>query len=355
VGKALGKYWPDGFDEQEKLEALRICSLAFIRMGKPNERTAQHVMDSLTSMYPSNSPRLNRELAQMLIYLGVPDVVQKSMELMARAETQEEQLHYIFHLRTVKNGWTPEMRQKYFAWFKRDRSQDKHPEEVTKWFADVQRDYSDGASFPKFMANIKRDAISTLNEAEKTELADLILTDPGKAQPKAERKFVKEWTMADLVPELADAGKGRNFRRGREAFTATQCILCHKFGTEGGSVGPDITGAASRFNRRDLLETIIEPSKVISDQYQNITVTKKDGDEVTGRLVEENEERLVLVVNALSGDRVEIRKKDVGRRTPSKLSPMPEGLVNVLTKEEILDLLAYIEAAGKREHAAFAR
>ena len=57
----------------------------------------------------------------------------------------------------------------------------------------------------------------------------------------------------------------------------------------------------------------------------------------------------------LSGDRVEIKKKDVGRRTPSKLSPMPEGLVNILTKEEILDLLAYIEAGGKREHAAFTR
>jgi putative heme-binding domain-containing protein len=355
VGKALGKYWPDGFDDQEKLEALRICNLAFIRMGKPDEKTAQHIIDSVASMYPSNNARLNRELVQLLIYLQAPGVVQKTMDLVARSETQEEQLHYIFHLRTVKNGWTPEDRQKYFAWFKRDRSQDKHPAEVTKWFADVQRDYSDGASFPKFMANIKRDAVSTLTEAEKAQLADVISTDPGKAQPKTERKFVKEWSMADLVPALGDAGKGRNFRRGREAFSATQCILCHKFGTEGGSVGPDITGAASRFNRRDLLETIIEPSKVISDQYQNITVTKKDGDEVTGRLVEENDERVVLVVNPLSGDRVEIKKKEIGRRTPSKLSPMPEGLVNVLTKEEILDLLAYIEAAGKREHAAFAR
>jgi putative heme-binding domain-containing protein len=159
--------------------------------------------------------------------------------------------------------------------------------------------------------------------------------------------------MADLVPALAEASNGRNFRRGREGFAVAQCLACHKFGTEGGSVGPDITGAASRFNRRDLLETIIEPSKVISDQYQNITVTKKNGDDVTGRLVEENDERLVLVTNPLSGERAEIKKRDVAKRAPSKISPMPEGLVNILTKEEILDLLAYIEAGGKREHAAF--
>lgn len=353
--EALGQYWPDAFDEQEKLEALRICSLAFIRMGRPSEKTARDVIDSVAPLYPSSSPRLNRELAQLLIYLEAPGVVQKTMDLIARAETQEEQLHYIFHLRNVKNGWTPEDRQKYFAWFKRDRSRDKQAAEVKRWFADVGREYTDGASFPKFMANIKRDAIATLKESEKLELASLISADPGKTQPKAERKFVKEWTMADIVPALADASKGRNYQRGREAFVVTQCLACHKFGTEGGSVGPDITGAASRFNRRDLLETIIEPSKVISDQYQNITVTKKDGDEITGRLVEENDERLVLVVNPLSGDRVEIKKGDVGRRTPSKLSSMPEGLVNVLTKEEILDLLAYIEAGGKQEHAAFAK
>ena len=94
---------------------------------------------------------------------------------------------------------------------------------------------------------------------------------------------------------------------------------------------------------------------MISDQYQNITVTKKNGDEVTGRLVEENEQRLVLLANPLTTDRTEVKKSDVAKRTPSKLSPMPEGLVNTLTKEEILDLLAYIEAGGKREHAAFAR
>jgi putative heme-binding domain-containing protein len=352
----LGEYWPDGLDEEQKLEVLRTCSLALIRMGRPDEKTIRDAIEAIAPLYPSSNPQLNRELAQVLIYLGSPGVVQKTIDLLGRAETQEEQIHYAFHLRNVKSGWTPEDREKYFAWFKRDRTKDKRSPELTKWFADVGREQTDGSSFPKFMANIKKDAVTTLTDAEKTQLASLIATDAVAERPRTpERKFVKEWTMADIVPSLAEAAAGRNFRRGREAFTTTQCILCHKFGTEGGAVGPDITGAASRFNRRDLLETIIEPSKVISDQYQNITITKKNGDEVTGRLVEENDQRLVLLVNPLTTDRTELKKSDVAKRTPSKLSPMPEGLVNTLTKEEILDLLAYIEAGGKREHAAFAR
>jgi putative heme-binding domain-containing protein len=159
--------------------------------------------------------------------------------------------------------------------------------------------------------------------------------------------------MADLAADLDRAGRGRNFENGREAFTAAQCFQCHRFGNEGGAVGPDITAVASRFSRADLLSSLLEPSKVVSEQYQNLTVVKKDGDDVTGRLVEETDTRLVLVPNQLTGEKVEVKKSDVASRAPSKLSPMPEGLVNILTRDDLLDLLAYIESAGKREHAAF--
>jgi hypothetical protein len=50
---------------------------------------------------------------------------------------------------------------------------------------------------------------------------------------------------------------------------------------------------------------------------------------------------------------VEVKKSDIASRAAAKLSPMPEGLVNILTKDDILDLLAYIESAGKKDHPAF--
>jgi putative heme-binding domain-containing protein len=357
---SLARHEPDQLSEEQKLEVLRIGSISFIRMGRPDSDTARDVIKVLDRLYPSSSDRLNRELCTVLVYLEAPGVVRKTMDLLAKATTQEEQLYYIFRLRTARSGWTMEDRKAYFSWFSRDRSQDKHPAETLKWFKDAGRDYGDGASFPRFMANILTNAFGSLSDQEHRELASLVeeLTEKvveRKKTARTQRAFVKEWTMNDLVPHLDQMSKGRSFQKGKEAFTVAQCFACHRFGDEGGSVGPDITGAASRFNRRDLLETIIEPSKVISDQYQNITVTKKNGDDVTGRLVEDNEveQKLVLVVNPLAGDRVEIKKSDVQKRTPSKVSPMPEGLVSILTKEEILDLLAYIESGGKRDHAAF--
>src|SRR5439155_12037637 len=146
----------------------------------------------------------------------------------------------------------------------------------------------------------------------------------------------------DLLPALDQVSKGRSFERGKAAFNDAQCLACHRFGNEGGAVGPDLTGVASRYTRRDILDSILEPSKVLSDQYQNIIVTKKNGDDVTGRLVEENNRRLVLVTNPLTGEQVEVSRSDVQGRRASTVSPMPDGLVNILTRDEILDLIAYL-------------
>ena len=69
--------------------------------------------------------------------------------------------------------------------------------------------------------------------------------------------------------------------------------------------------------------------------------------------MEENDERIAIQVNPLSNDRITIKKSDIVKREPAKLSAMPEGLVNILTKDEILDLLAYIESMGKARAANF--
>ena len=81
----------------------------------------------------------------------------------------------------------------------------------------------------------------------------------------------------------------------------------------------------------------------------------KDGDAVTGRLLEEKPDKLVLLVEPLTNQKKEIARKDIEKREPSKVSPMPEGLVNILSKNEILDLLAYIESGGKQTAAAFSK
>lgn len=344
-------------DLDQQLQKLRVLQLSFIRQGRPSPHLARPVIQELDALYPHAEEKLNRELSQLLIYLEAPGVVTKTLKLMASAPTQEEQIHYLFHLRTLKTGWTLDQRREYFSWWNKDRSQLKHPPELISWFSDVGRSYADGASFPKFLQNFHKEAVDHLTDEEKTAL-DPILTAFSQPAPVAKptpamRAFVKEWKPVDLEPVLDQASQGRNFARGKEAFQVAQCLACHRFGNEGGSSGPDLTAISSRFTRRDILESLLEPSKVVSEQFQNTTFNLKDGEEVTGRVLDETDTKVVVQPNPLAPDRLEIKKSEIQSRAPSKISPMPEGLLNNLNKEEILDLIAYLESAGRSNHAAF--
>ncbi len=376
---ALKQFPLDGLDEEQQLAKLRVIELSFIRQGHPSHVMAKMAIEKLDAHYPAKSERVNRELCELLIYLQAPDAIEKTLALLDAAPTQEEQIHYILHLRTIKNGWTPEQRRHYFSWFNweqgvesgtpadpsltgdypwttRNGGKPQHPAAELKWFADADRDYADGSSFPKFIDSFRADAIESLSKSEREELGSFVHgKKPEVTAPVVEHKFVKDWKMEDLEPSLDQVSKGRSFAKGREAFTAAQCAQCHRFDNKGGSVGPELTTISSRFGHRDILESIIEPSKVVSEQYQNTIVTKKDGDDVTGRIVDENDKRIVVVVNPLTQTKVEVLKADIEKRTASKISPMPTGLVNNLTKDEILDLIAYLESGGKETVAAFGK
>ena len=310
---------------------------------------------------------------QLLIYLNAPDVIAKTLDLLDKATTQEEQIHYIFHLRNVKSGWTLAQREKYFDWFTKARQGGKpeatyprgaaynvwtnqahaskvHPPELVQWFKEAGRDYGDGSSYAKFLIKIRKDAIATLTSAERTALRPVLEgnIDAPTWKPSKERQFVKEWAMSDLESRLGEVARGRDFESGKAAFNDAQCVACHRFANEGGSVGPELTGVGSKYSLRDILESMIDPSKVVSDQFQNFNIWKKDGDDVSGRITDENKDRIIVLPNMLAPEvTVEVPLNEIARREPSKVSAMPSGLLNNLTQEEILDLLAYIEAMGK--------
>lgn len=365
--------------EEQQVENLRAMQLSFSRQGKPEPALARMVAGRLDELYPASSEQLNRELSSLLVFLDSPNVITKTLALIEHAQTQEEQVHYVFQLRNLKHGWTLEQRQRYFSWFTKVRqggrtevtypagalytiwtnqiqAVKRHPAQLIQWFKDVDREYGDGSSFAKYLVNIRKDAIAKLTSAEREKLQPLLAENINAEswKPVLERKFVTEWTLADLDGALDQVAGGRDFKSGKYAFNDAQCIACHRFGNEGGSVGPELTGVSSKYSRRDILESLLAPSKVVSDQFQNTTVVKKDGDDITGRITDENSERIIVLPNMLAPEAtVEIPLAEIARREPSKVSPMPTGLLNNLTKEEILDLLAYLESAGKAGAANF--
>ena len=345
--------------EAQQLELLRVIEVAISRQGKPTAEIAAPIIAQLSPLYPAKSVSLNRELCQTLLALDAPDTIARALKLLTAAPTQEEQLNYVFALRTITNGWTPELRRQYFAWWAIKRYAPQHPESSLKWFIDAGRDYSDGASFTNLLVKTRRTAVSNVPQQELAALQPVldswIEPAPKFRKPTKERTFVKNWLMSDLVGDLDKVGKGRNFSQGQDAVYGSLCLMCHRMGDEGGSVGPDLTAVASRYSRHIILESILEPSKVISEQYANTDITLNDGTFLTGRIVSDTDDKIILRPTMLAPDTKEIRKTDIKSKQFSKVSAMMPSLVSTLTKEEILDLLAYFESAGKPDGAPFKR
>lgn len=331
--------------QEQRIELLRVYALTFTRLGQPDDAARTKLLARVEPWFPAGDRALDSELCQLLVYLQSPHVAQPALELVKQAPTQEEQLGYIKSLRMLTAGWTPELRRDYFAWFNRAGG------------------YRGGASFASFLKMIKGDALATLTEAERTALKD-VLEAPPLASPMASASAVlvgrtqaTEWTMAALVPALEGGLVDRDIGRGRQMFGATACFQCHRFDGEGGAVGPDLTQAAGRFSPSDLLEAIIEPSKTVSDLYGNVIITKHKGETVIGRIVYHLPNGSVSVSQNMFDPAVAVTvdHKDILSIEPSKISPMPAGLLSMLSEDEILDLLAYVLSGGESPPADPAR
>ena len=137
--------------------------------------------------------------------------------------------------------------------------------------------------------------------------------------------------------------KGGSADKGRPLYDKL-CAGCHRFGGIGKDVGPDLTTITSRFKKRDLLESVLWPSKVMSDQYQAEMFELNDGKIVTGLIVRENA-TAVLVRTAENPDKpVVVSKAQISDRATSTVSLMPEGLFDALDNTQIADLLAFVMA-----------
>jgi putative heme-binding domain-containing protein len=148
--------------------------------------------------------------------------------------------------------------------------------------------------------------------------------------------------------------KDRDFKNGQKMFGAARCVVCHRFFGDGGATGPDLSQAAGRFQLKDLAEAIVDPSKVVSDQYRAAVVTTTGGKVFTGKIVSETKDDITILVSPEDSTKVEIVKKtDIEETVPSLVSVMPKDLLKELNENEVYDLLAYLLSRGDSNHALF--
>ena len=170
-----------------------------------------------------------------------------------------------------------------------------------------------------------------------------LASHPSSALPK-----MTEWKLEDLAPDLAKISFGRNLGNGRNLFTQLSCRQCHRVGTDGYAYGPDLTEVFQRWKGDSamVLQQILEPSKVIEDRYRPVNFELKDGEELTGMILKEEGEMLRIQTGPADTLIQTLKKSDIQACQPQQSSVMPVGLLNTLSKEQILDLLAYLESRG---------
>ncbi|MBT6157754.1 MAG: c-type cytochrome [Planctomycetaceae bacterium] len=331
----------DRLADRQKLAVLFIyerCLTTADGSAKYHNSIIRHV----NPHYPDRSSEMNRRLSLLLKRLDAPRFVERTIPLLQRAESQQERMHYLFVLRNVKIGWTPETRRTYF--------------ENLRQFDE----FVGGDGMPTFRQLIETEALASLSAAERKTYEKLLraTAEPWLAEiPTEQQPFVRKWATADLSESLNKLKSGRNFANGKRMFATAKCIACHRIGNRGGVVGPDLSAVSARFRPADVLVSMLDPSRVVAEKYRNEIFVLKDGRTVTGRLVPGGDYRSpslrVLADPLKPAEFVEFAKSAVELHKFSPVSSMPNNLLDHLTKQQILDLLAYINAAGRAEHPSF--
>jgi len=132
--------------------------------------------------------------------------------------------------------------------------------------------------------------------------------------------------------------------RGRELYQSSKtlnCRVCHKVGTDGGTVGPELTQIASRRRRDELLDSLLNPSAIVEPKFATYVVQSTDGRVLTGVMAERDAS--VLKLRDAKGDLHEVAVTQVEELKPQRASIMPDGLLKDLTLQEAADLVAYLE------------
>ena len=180
---------------------------------------------------------------------------------------------------------------------------------------------------------------------------DAWLKDPTEpANPiGSNRSFVQAWTVDNLKDELDAGMRGRTTEIGKRLFAEASCAGCHRVQGEGGIIGPELTDVYTRWkgDHAGVLREILEPSHKVDAKYVMQRILTVDGRTVTGVLLAEDDDKVTLLSNPEAKEPTIIPQDDIEAMVPSSVSMMPKALMDQYTKDEIFELMAYLESVSR--------
>ena len=358
-------------DLRQRQDRLRVFHVAFSRHGRPDAATVARLGKESAARIPSGDNVLDRQLAQLAIYLGEPSAPARILQAMKIAQPgpavvadpeilarhpgygkaaaaamavtpASTRIGLAVYLSRATVGWTPELRKQFFG------------------FLDGLAQAEGGHSLKGFVRNIRKESLALAPEAERAALEEIAPATPRKAAapiPTASGPG-RLWTHAEALKvwETAKSEKSFDFANGQKMFAAALCSQCHRLGDNGGAQGPDLSGLGARTAPADVLMSIVQPSAIVSDQYSNSVIGRVDGGKTIGRILNEEGDKLQLAVNPFDFSvQLSINRSDILSIDRSAESPMPVGLLNSLNAEEVADLLAYLISGANPKDPMFAK
>ena len=353
-----------GLGREARISWVRAHALALLAMDEIGADVRDELTARLLPLLPTGDGRVDADLVEVLTAIDAPGLLDRAVPLLAEVKFDEppawtdvvtrnaryggpiqkmidempptSQIAIAYALVHVDNGWTLDQRATLFS------------------FLAAARTRKGGASYDGYLKRMIDYAWERCSPAEQNALADL--ADKARADLPTYRATKpkgpgRDWQLADAQAEIGKGLQNADLVAGHNLFHATGCAACHYFAGEGGNHGPDLTSLGNKFSANEVLEAILEPDNVISDQYSGSVVTTTSRAALLGRAVKVTHEGAEVweVMPAVADARLQrFPVADVKKVEPSKKSPMPAGLVDALNPEELRDLLAFLLSRGVR-------
>ncbi len=320
----------DFTNEAELIAGLRTFQLTLARHGEISLADRDKLARKLNQIPQDSRFPVQWLRCELLVALKMPGAVDQVALQLKQAQSQEEQIQFVKTLLRAGDGWTPETRQQLLDWL-------------------IEHKRLPGGKLTKtILQNMRDDFEASLTESEKTAFTEklaLMKQAPEETDqyPVPVRPFVKNWTIDELDQELTRLkDQPYSAERGRRLLASALCLRCHQFNESGGQVGPDISTVGKRMNQRDLLESILDPSRQIDPKYHLSNYILESGKVITGRTTLVSRDVIGVETDALTGQSVSIKRAEIAESLTSPTSPMPSGLLNSFTAEEVNQLIRYL-------------
>ncbi len=334
------KFDPSTFGLSERIVWVRLCELFLHTDERAVQAREGEVIRKLVAVWPNTvtlhvttegtTIELRHRLAQLLGLLDSTEGLSLVSKDLLSSSLQEDQIAGLLAIRHVKKGWTTALRRLQFEVFR------DSPKMVG------------GEGLPKFIESIQADSLNSLSNSERLAIADVLEPqNDANVDSVQVRSHVRNWKIGDLDEYASNSIVEGDRERGAKIYRDASCVRCHRIGNQGKSVGPDLTFVGRRFGPKDLLESILTPSRSVAENYRLDVVMTRSGSVHTGQILIEGDyrsENIKIQTDPFRSDSIiEIDKREIEEHRQSERSHMPDGLLDGFDREEIRDLIAYLQ------------